>query len=172
MIKIKRCYFKSEIIPIKKIYFKSEIIPIKKNYFKPEVCEDRLCSYNFIKGKRAGTICDLKALPESDFCKKHQKESNKVDNTLKLKRHPTLNVLFDPKSKLVFESDTNKLVIGIIKNNKICDDYDIEFCKKNGYRFKKKITNETFLQDLMSNGVKYIEKISEKDLFQLMVVNI
>ena len=172
MIEIKKCYFKPEVIPIRKCYFKKEIIHIKKIYFKPEETTERLCSYNFIKGRRAGTICDCKALTDSDFCKKHQKESNKVDNILKLKRHPKLNVLFDPKSKLVFESDTNKVVIGIIKDNAISDDYDTEFCKKNGFRFKKKINNEFFLQDLMLNGIKYIERISEKDLFQIMVSNL
>lgn len=150
---------------IKKSYFKDEVlIGIKTSYFKNPY-NDKLCSYNFQKGKRAGTICDIKSIDGSDYCKKHQKESLKVNTILKLMRHPKIGCLFDPKTKLVFESDTNKVVIGIIKNNIISDDYDIDLCKKNGFRFNKKVTTTTFLEDLMKNGITYIDKVSEKNLF-------
>lgn len=169
-ILIKRKYFKNEnILPKKEIKEVLEIIeqviPEKKE------CNVKLCSYNFIKGKRIGKMCDNKAHGDSDYCKIHQNKKQKISNKLFLKRHNKLNILYDPITNLVFESDTNKMVIGLLEKDKITSNYDINFCKKNGYRFKEKERPSAinFLESLISEPINYVNKIDERDLFNYMV---
>ena len=103
--------------PSNKILFK-----IDSKYFKKTTNSvERLCSHNFIKGKRAGRLCDMKVDGNTDYCIRHHKVDTRVNNLIKLMRHHTLNVIYERESNFVFESDINKVVIGIIEDEKITD---------------------------------------------------
>ena len=113
------------------------------------------CAYKYIKGKQQGEMCSSNAKDNSQYCSKHmkfedsgQKEikynplpapvEKSVDRLVRLNKE--LNQWWHVESKLVFKSNKEKIVVGIVKDDiysDLCED-DIEECNKYGFKYEIK----------------------------------
>lgn len=123
---------------------------------------DGTCIHKFTKGEKAGEKCGAK-IKEGDYCGKHVKKvespksvkSDKSEKSEKSKSSSPKEVCksivirkladhegkyWHPDTTMVFESATEKKVIGKLKNKKIVEltADDIEECKRWGFVFEKK----------------------------------
>jgi hypothetical protein len=110
------------------------------------------CGYLPQRGKNVGIVCGKKVKKNSNFCAAHSKKTDAAaDVTIEVetknapvpkKPNPVLrkNNIIDkwwhPDSGLVFKSSDEKIVIGIYKDEQICDltDEDVATCI--AYKFK------------------------------------
>ena len=124
--------------------------PFHPKYFKQKT--SKRCEYNFTKGSRRGQLCNT-IVNNVNFCSKHINIKNNNINVIRVKHHPTLNIIYDPKTKLVFKSDVDKLVVGSIVNDQFSDTYDASLCEKYGLRHCNDSRDKYFLEDLMEHGI-------------------
>lgn len=115
------------------------------------------CSYILLRGPKKGTMCGCTVKnPDNDFCPKHNggddddddkkvKKENPVDeapattSTL-LRKNKSIDKLWHESTGLVFESSTNRVVIGKCEGDEVkpLSQDDIAVCKQNGFKFIEK----------------------------------
>ena len=133
--------------------------PFHPKYFK----QSKRCEYNFTKGSRKGQLCDT-IVKNMSFCSKHINIKNNNINVIRVKHHSKLNIIYNPKTNLVFKSDVDKMVIGSIIDEQFSDDYDVSLCEKYGLRHCKDTKDVYFLEDLMEHGIPDLD-FNEKEFY-------
>ena len=136
------------------------------------------CVYLFTRGKNSGSKCGVKTKTES-YCSKHEKFEDtkpKVKKTLpkaksissNLKSAPTSPALpkkidkvlrenkdikkfWHPDTQLVFKSRDERVVIGRLKDGKICElnDEDIKLCESYSFKREEKV-KESDIEDVLN----------------------
>jgi hypothetical protein len=98
---------------------------------------------------------------KSTSSKKEKLPIKPQSTQLMLRMHKQLNKLWHPESKLIFKSSEEKIVIGILQNNKIKElsNDDINECKKWGFPYDQGIN--------LKIKSKPDKKINNSDLSQL-----
>jgi len=117
------------------------------------------CSYVLLRGPKKGTMCGCTVKnPDNDFCPKHNgggddddekkvKKENPVDETpviattsTLLRKNKSIDKLWHESTGLVFESSTNRVVIGKCEGDEVkpLSQDDIAVCKQNGFKFLEK----------------------------------
>ena len=113
------------------------------------------CAYKYTKGKQQGEMCSSNAKDNSQYCSKHMKFEDSGQKELKYNPLPApveksvdrlirlnkeINKWWHVESKLVFKSNKEKIVVGIVKDDiysDLCED-DIEECNKYGFKYEIK----------------------------------
>lgn len=105
------------------------------------------CAYTFTRGKKKGLVCGAKCKSGS-YCSLHKKYNKSksppvVNPKMILRKHKVIDKYWNPYTKLVFESLTDKIVIGKYDDNEIIglSPCDIQTCIDMGYAYKV-ITDE------------------------------
>ena len=157
---------------------KSKSPPKKSSPSSPSSSTKIKCAYKYIKGKQQGEMCSSNAKDNSQYCSKHmkfedsgQKETKynplpvpvekSVDRLVRLNKE--LNQWWHVESKLVFKSNKEKIVVGIVKNDiysDLCED-DIEECNKYGFKYEIKQPEAKKIEPIVKKAEpKKVEKTS------------
>ncbi len=120
------------------------------------VTTTQTCIYKFTRGKKG--LCSIKTTSTSKYCSRHKKYEGQVSKPKKiipqpkvvekqipiispkdiiLRKNKKTSKLWHPKTKMVFKSSTEKIVIGKMEGEyvKSLTDEDIEVCKTWGFGF-------------------------------------
>ena len=111
------------------------------------------CKYIYLRGAKAGSHCTNKKKKDGEFCSQHSAKKKAAETTIVvntndvtveapkkpnpiLRMNKIINKWWHPDSCLVFKSSEEKIVIGIYKNDTICDlsEEDVKTCI--AYKFK------------------------------------
>jgi hypothetical protein len=118
------------------------------------------CAYVLLRGPKKGTMCGCTVKNhDNDFCPKHNgggddddeekkvKKENTTDETpavattsTLLRKNKSIDKLWHESTGLVFESSTNRVVIGKCEGDEVkpLSQDDIAVCKQNGFKFLEK----------------------------------
>jgi hypothetical protein len=116
------------------------------------------CVFKITRGNKKGENCGKNTKDGGEYCFRHEKSISKKSNekipekkaakprerlrssspvkkelgTRVLRKHPVLEVLYHSETNLVFRSARNRVVIGVIRDDKVCDldKDDFEIAKK------------------------------------------
>jgi len=151
--------------------------PPKKKSSSPSSSTKIKCSYKYTKGKQQGEMCSSNAKDNSQYCSKHMKFEDSGQKGLKYNPLPApveksvdrlvrlnkeLNQWWHVESKLVFKSNKEKIVVGIVKDDiysDLCED-DIEKCNKYGFKYEIKQHEPKKIEPIVKKAEKKIEKTS------------
>lgn len=137
------------------------------------------CAYKYTKGKQQGEMCSSNAKDNSQYCSKHMKFEDSGQKELKYNPLPApveksvdrlirlnkeINKWWHVESKLVFKSNKEKIVVGIVKDDiysDLCED-DIEECNKYGFKYEIKQSEPKKIEPIVKKAEpkKKIEKTS------------
>jgi hypothetical protein len=141
-----------------------------------QVKDGQTCSFMPQRGKNVGTVCGKKVKKDSEFCTVHSKKTTVPPATIEvetkdapipkkpnpvLRKNHIINKWWHPDSGLVFKSSEEKIVIGIYKDEQICDlsDEDVAACV--AYKFKY-VTKRKRNDDEDDSGEKVKKQKVEK----------
>ena len=114
--------------------------------------ENRKCMYRFTRGINSGNKCNANT-KSGNYCGRHKQYENevqKVKNILPsgnrnknpkkiiIRKNKDIDKYWHPSTSLIFKSNTEKIVIGVYRNNKVesLDDDSIEKCKIWSFPYK------------------------------------
>lgn len=122
-----------------------ETIGTAKLTHNSEHYNGHVCQYTFKRGYKSGSKCN-KHIKSGEFCSQH-KTNNKIKSCTKrtnpkqiiIQRNKKINRFWHKETRLVFKSKDDKIVIGILKDDKIkkLSHDDIDTCKKWSFYFQK-----------------------------------
>lgn len=126
------------------------------------------CPYEFIKGKKKGTFCNVTPKDDKTYCATHKKfegqeqkkpkvlpdpkrvirpKTSKSKSTKSLgivfHKNKILGVLYHPETQLVIRSATDRVVIGKIVDDKVVDLTDDDVATCIDYSFKYQLPEKT-----------------------------
>lgn len=132
------------------------------------------CSYVLLRGPKKGTMCGCTVKnPDHEFCPKHNsgggdedgddekkvKKANPTDDaptqpvvtatSTLLRKNKSIDKLWHESTGLVFESSTNRVVIGKCEGDEVkpLSQDDIAVCKQNGFKFVEKEVSDAVVDD-------------------------
>lgn len=176
----------------KKSETKTKKTETKKTETKSEDSEGG-CVYLFVRGKNSGSKCGAKT-KSGDYCSKHEKFENSTPKSKKslpkakpvttpksssspvpkkinkvIRENKSINKFWHPETQLVFKSKDERVVIGRLKDDKICDldEDDVKLCESYGFKMevktppKSESTKKTIAKDADIEDV--LNKIMEDD---------
>ena len=153
------------------------------------------CTYLFVRGKNSGSKCGAK-IKSGDYCSKHEKFENSTPKSKKslpkakpvttpkstspapkkinkvIRENKSINKFWHPETQLVFKSKEERVVIGRLKDDKICDldEEDIKLCESYGFKMedkaptKSEATKKTIAKDAKDADIEdVLNKIMEDE---------
>ena len=152
------------------------------------VVEGQACKHIYLRGVKAGSICTNKKKKDGEFCSQHSvkkkaettivlnnndvaTEAPKKPNPI-LRMNKIINKWWHPDTCLVFKSSEEKIVIGIYKNDSICDlsEDDVKTCVAYKFKYVMKRKREEEKEGEQDVLILDKEKVDDKqvpDIIQL-----
>ena len=136
------------------------------------------CSYVLLRGPKKGEICGCTVKnPDNEFCPKHCDNCNEGEkikevpveppgtSTL-LRKNKSIDKLWHESTGLVFESSTNRVVIGKCDGGELkpLSQNDIAVCKQNGFKFQDVQDVKVASNDVISDVEQILHGLSEPAL--------
>ena len=173
----------------------------KTSVKKPSVSTEKKtseggCVYLFTRGKNSGSKCGSK-IKSGEYCSKHEKFENSTPKSKKslpkpksvsstksttsspapkkinkvLRENKTIGKFWHEETQAVFKSKDERVVIGRLKDGKICDlnEEDTKLIESYGFKIEEKKpvvkekTNDSDIEDVLNKIMKDDEECDEEE---------